>query len=228
MFEISNMGSGVGESPTAPGGSPATASPASAASTQSSPDSVASKKRAFPAWMSPEVVSKLQDLGLGISEAKPKAAAKAAIKDCKICGQPSEKKSLYFKTHKRAYESIYRRVQKFKEQDEEHEEVLAFNKIFGGEGEEGDEAIQSKVLLDFVRLFLEGKSTRGKSRGKLDLVNYVRSEGVRDEVGAVSRCPLLDWELFQKKMETKRGWNPAKASLLPADCSLSCVWAFVS
>ena len=139
---------------------------------------------------------------------------------CKICGEPAEKKSLYCGREKRSYESIYRSVTKLrpKGKDKESKEAQklweendpqyqAFQLIFGPGG---DECLQAKVLLDFATQFPESQ-VKGKARGVMDLTTYSKHEGIREETGRFKGRPLLDWELFQHKMSTKRGWMIQKA-----------------
>ena len=98
---------------------------------------------------------------------------------------------------------------KLKDTQPDNPQVLAFNEIFSS----GDETLQAKALLDFVTQNPDLKDgSRGKSRGgQIDLTVYLKREGVRDVSDGVAQSPFLDWEIFAKKMEHKRGWNVSKA-----------------
>ena len=213
MFEVGGLGTVIDESSSPAASSipesPASSTPGAGASPGLPPNLANLGRKRKLDEVPPDILSKLADLGQGISQAK-QVGVQGNSKTCKICHDPSEKKSLLCKVHKRAYEVIYRRVMKLKEENKEHPQVIAWNQIFGPDG---DESLQSKVLLDFVIKnpdVKEGK--RGKCRGAIELTAYVKSEGVRDSCEAVTQSPMLDWEIFAKKMENKRGWTAAKAS----------------
>ena len=141
---------------------------------------------------------------------------------CKISGEPAEPKSVYCGRFKRAYEAIYRQVSKnrklkdatkadVRKWEENNPQYQAWLSVFGPNG---NEALEEKVLLDFVDKHPDAKQ-KGKARRNIDLTVYVnKSEGVRGENNKLHGRPLLDWELFSHKMASKRGWSKEKADAI--------------
>ena len=134
---------------------------------------------------------------------------------CRVCDQEAYKRSRYCDEHKKAYECIYRTVS----EDHASPQWEAFVKIFGGKLQGivygGDEVIAGKVLCEFCVKFPAAgsggkKSTKKRGTG-LDLLQFVRSEGTRQQEGEWRGARKMDYELFVVAMETHRKWTQAQA-----------------
>ena len=146
-----------------------------------------------------------------------KKAQLTKTKTCLLCEEMAEKKNNYCAAHKRAYENLYRHAVKSKEAS--GPEWVSWCRIFGGAYmedsrkvvEDGNQQLAGQVLCDYCKKCPEGTRRKGQKKTIMDLAQYVKLEGARQESAKASQRPLLDWELFSRKLSHKRGWSTTKA-----------------
>eukprot|EP00959_Pyramimonas_sp_CCMP1952_P260200 5440234-Pyramimonas_sp.AAC.1 len=124
--------------------------------------------------------------------------------------------------HRRCYDCIYR--DSITEEAKKDGTNERFVNIFGDDKQRKkgfkDKTTAYRVIADFGVQFPEGTNKTGVKRGKIDLAQYVHSEGVEARQFRENKDPILDKELFTNKLQTERGWTPARALEL-----WECEWA---
>ena len=148
--------------------------------------------------------------GLGSSDSSDREKRNLPDRRCRVCDAESERKSKYCVTHKRSYECIYRAAAK----DRSSKEYEQFCSIFGGKiGDktfEYQETQAAAVLIDFTQKFPSGKDS--KKRGSIDLTQFCRTTGTREQSGSVGRQVYMDYEIFMCQMKRLREWSREKVT----------------
>lgn len=144
-----------------------------------------------------------------------KAAATTSQPDkiCTCCDAPAFMKTKYCEVHRRAFECIQRQAMRgWKEGMPGSEEVRAFKEIFGWRRKGGGDTLASRVLVDFVEKFPCAKvngigSASTKQRGTISLCQFLHSRVSFQQKSRVRPRAMMDYELFSRAMEAKRGWK---------------------
>lgn len=102
-------------------------------------------------------------------------------------------------------------------QNPETPESKAYKQIFGAKKTKtspaypGQPDVAVKAVCDYVEMYPDGKEKAGKPRGKINLCQYVHTQGARSSNERVINERLWDLELFVVQMYNLRRWPAAKA-----------------
>ena len=147
---------------------------------------------------------------------KTKADKNCPVTQCddQIVGTKRKFCTKHDRAHANITQKVFPRVKKGSKEPatpEVVQEQEAYTKIFGDRNKPWDQDLGSKVLNDYVNLFPDGECQKaGKSRGSIQMSQYVNSQGTRVEKSSGSRSVKWDLEIFQIRIKQFRPWSDTR------------------